>query len=75
VGDWRAARPSVDGPGKALREGLRKDGGDARDEGKDGGVSEPGRPSGGRSLALILLTMVVILAVLVGLAIWASNGG
>lgn len=33
------------------------------------------RPSGGKTLAFILLAMLVILAVIVGLAIWAYNGG
>ncbi len=33
------------------------------------------RPSGGKTLALILLTMLAILAVIAALAIWASNGG
>jgi hypothetical protein len=37
-------------------------------------VTEPDRPSGGKTLALILLAMLLILAVLVGLAVWASNG-
>jgi hypothetical protein len=31
-------------------------------------------PTGGKTLALILLAMLAILAVLVGLAIWASRG-
>ncbi|MBB5075605.1 hypothetical protein HNR40_001051 [Nonomuraea endophytica] len=35
---------------------------------------EEKRPNGGRTLALILLAMVVILGVLVGLAVWASRG-
>lgn len=33
------------------------------------------RPSGGKTLAFILLAMLVILAVIAALAIWASNGG
>ncbi len=32
-------------------------------------------PSGGKTLALILLAMLVILAAIVALAIWASKGG
>ncbi len=31
-------------------------------------------PSGGKTLAIILLAMLAVLAVLVGLAIWASRG-
>jgi hypothetical protein len=31
-------------------------------------------PSGGKTLAMILLAMLTILAVLVGLALWASRG-
>ncbi|GAA0954242.1 hypothetical protein GCM10009560_77990 [Nonomuraea longicatena] len=33
---------------------------------------EENRPGGGKTLGLILLAMVVILAVLIGLAVWAS---
>lgn len=32
------------------------------------------RPNGGKTLALILLAMLVILAVLVGLSMWAAKG-
>lgn len=32
------------------------------------------QPNGGRALGLILLAMVAILAVIVGLAVWASRG-
>jgi hypothetical protein len=31
------------------------------------------KPNGGRALALILLTMVAMIAVIAGLAIWASG--
>ncbi len=31
-------------------------------------------PSGGKTLIMILLAMLAILAVLVGLAVWASRG-
>lgn len=31
-------------------------------------------PSGGKTLAMILLVMLAILAVIVGLAVWASRG-
>ena len=36
---------------------------------------EDKQPSGAKTLALILLAMVVILAVIVGLGIWASQRG
>ncbi|GAA3123754.1 hypothetical protein GCM10020001_050550 [Nonomuraea salmonea] len=32
------------------------------------------QPSGGKTLGMILLAMVAILAVIVGLAVWASRG-
>ncbi len=32
------------------------------------------RPDGGKTLAFILMAMLVILAVIVGLAMWASRG-
>ncbi|MDF2709898.1 MAG: hypothetical protein K0R62_5550 [Nonomuraea muscovyensis] len=32
------------------------------------------RPTGGKSLAYILLAMLGILAVIIGLAMWASRG-
>ncbi len=32
------------------------------------------RPSGGKTLAFILLAMLGILAVIIGLALWASRG-
>lgn len=35
---------------------------------------EEQRPTGGKTLAFILLGMLVILAVIAGLSIWASNG-
>jgi flagellar basal body-associated protein FliL len=37
-------------------------------------VTQPDRPSGGRTLITILLVMVAVLAALVALAIWASDG-
>jgi competence protein ComGC len=36
---------------------------------------EEQRPSGGKTLAFILLAMLVILAVIAVLAVWASNRG
>jgi hypothetical protein len=38
-------------------------------------VEDDKRPNGGKTLGFILLAMVVILAVIVGLAIWASRTG
>ncbi|GAB2939616.1 hypothetical protein GCM10027203_46790 [Nonomuraea fastidiosa] len=56
---------------------VRRTGG----EGTQGRRWETGRvkddkqqPNGGRALGLILLAMVAILAVIVGLAVWASRG-
>ncbi|SDG42581.1 hypothetical protein SAMN05421505_104103 [Sinosporangium album] len=37
-------------------------------------MTEPERPSGGKTLGLILLAMLVILGALVALAVWASRG-
>lgn len=39
-----------------------------------GRVEEDNRPSGGKTLGLILLAMLVILGVIIGLGIWASRG-
>ncbi|MFI0423255.1 hypothetical protein [Spongiactinospora sp. 9N601] len=36
-------------------------------------LKEKPKPSGGKTLGLILLAMVLVLAVLVGLSIWASG--
>ncbi|MBE1589372.1 hypothetical protein ACFPOI_36225 [Nonomuraea angiospora] len=43
--------------------------------GKLGDVKGDKQPSGGKTLGLILLVMLVILAVIVGLAVWASRTG
>ncbi|MEV4579320.1 hypothetical protein AB0K16_39330 [Nonomuraea jabiensis] len=43
--------------------------------GKLGRVKGDKQPSGGKTLGLILLGMLVILAVIVGLAVWASRTG
>lgn len=40
-----------------------------------GRVEEDKRPTGGKTLGFILLAMVVILALIVGLGIWASRTG
>ncbi|SEG75014.1 hypothetical protein SAMN05444920_104234 [Nonomuraea solani] len=37
-------------------------------------MNDEQRPSGGKALGYILLAMLAILAVIVGLAIWASRG-
>ncbi len=36
---------------------------------------EDKRPNGGRALGMILLAMLAILAVIVGLSVWASRTG
>jgi hypothetical protein len=38
-------------------------------------VTQPDRPSGGKTLAIILLVMVAVLAALAALAIWAADAG
>jgi type II secretory pathway pseudopilin PulG len=38
-------------------------------------VNDDKRPSGGKALGFILLAMLVVLAVLVGLATWATRNG
>lgn len=38
-------------------------------------MNDEKRPNGGKTLGLILLAMVAVLAVIVGLAIWASKTG
>lgn len=37
-------------------------------------MNDDKQPSGGKTLGFILLAMLVILAAIVGLAIWASKG-
>ena len=43
-------------------------------EGRRRTVNRPEPPSGGRTLAIILLVMVALLAALSALAIWAADG-
>ncbi|SDL55983.1 hypothetical protein SAMN05421869_12762 [Nonomuraea jiangxiensis] len=38
-------------------------------------MNESKQPNGGKTLGLILLAMVVILAAIIGLAVWASGTG
>lgn len=38
-------------------------------------MNDDNRPSGGKTLGLILLAMVAILAVIIGLSVWASKTG
>jgi hypothetical protein len=47
----------------------------AHPDGKLGCVNDDNRPSGGKTLGLILLAMVAVLAVIVALSIWASRTG
>ncbi|GAA2212817.1 hypothetical protein GCM10009850_082790 [Nonomuraea monospora] len=40
-----------------------------------GRVNDENRPSGGKTLGLILLAMIAILAVIIALSLWASKTG
>jgi hypothetical protein len=56
----------------------RQDWGSGRTGGprwETGRVEDDKQPSGGKTLGLIVLAMLVILAVLVALAMWASKTG
>lgn len=52
----------------------RTSGGEGEGWAWETGRVEENRSSGGKTLGIILLVMLVILAVIVGLSVWASRG-